>query len=564
MLEGDILMHIRASNRPEFYETVLLHAVQMTNKKLKTHRRSAKMRCYTPQTSDTAYSSIKQSSSRTSLSPPLKDIDNYDIQQNIALYLESVENSMNIDPIEVDSIEPSALESKTMANIFNCPLAESIDDQLSTHPQHNAAINCSTEFRKALWAMCKELIKPKSGCVVSANDLKQKRKRSISIGSKESNDTENSVKRTKRQRSMVYQKQAQLERENERLSLTNEWQLQQQKALEVRRESAKVERLRADSEVIRKSNMDLHAANYLFKNVPKDPVCQVCYEEGSLCQCLGTCCGYFHRSCMASSCTEDKVMDRLRSRKKSIAKSRESTGGAGSGGIRDILDNGGSGSGSDGGVTEWNGMCVDCNAKETMNCFICRKDDVDSMKCDEKNCVRCYHEKCLKKVFPQYKVSYINQVKKFTCPRHICHTCISSDVKNMFQKPESDRRLIKCLLCPGTYHRTSKCLPAGSEILSEEQMICGRHHLYKGTRRVNVDFCMLCSSTGELICCDTCPHAFHEACLKIPVDDDQYVCEECESGKRPLYGEVVWVRYSKASWWPGKNFIIYYPEKDKR
>ena len=31
-------------------------------------------------------------------------------------------------------------------------------------------------------------------------------------------------------------------------------------------------------------------------------------------------------------------------------------------------------------------------------------------------------------------------------------------------------------------------------------------------------------------------------CINAEIPDGSYVCEECESGRFPLYGEVVWVK----------------------
>lgn len=30
----------------------------------------------------------------------------------------------------------------------------------------------------------------------------------------------------------------------------------------------------------------------------------------------------------------------------------------------------------------------------------------------------------------------------------------------------------------------------------------------------------------------------------------EYILQECESGREPLYGEIVWCKYSKSRWWP--------------
>lgn len=537
-MEADVLRHINAADRNEFYKVVLLDSVLATTQKLKTNRRSGSDRCYTPQTFDTAYSSIQQSSSRTSMSPSMNEIDtNYDIQQNIDYYLESVQSVLDIEPIDDDGIETPSLHSTDTMSLFYCPLAEFIQYRLLRHPQYDAAIKCRTDFQKSLWAMCKELTKPTMQKHASTTELAVKHSRCMSIDSKMSTEsTDSQIKQTKRQRSLIINKMKQAVVANKRRSASNELQVQKQKIRGEMREKSKMERVRNDFEIIRKCDMDIHPANYLFKNVPKEAVCEVCFEEGSVSQCAGQCFGHFHKDCINNSLTEENVLKLLRSRTKVNEKNRPSISGE--------LE------------TNSTDMCRNCSAKDTMKCFICKKDDIDCIECCEKNCSRNYHEHCLQKFFPQYKITYINKVKKFTCPQHICHTCISADIKNFFEKPESDRKLIKCLLCPGTYHRASKCIPAGSEILSEEQLVCGRHHTLKVAKRINVDFCMLCSGVGELICCDTCPHAFHEACLKISVDDDLYVCEECESGKKPLYGEVVWVNYVRSSWWPG-NIAIY-------
>lgn len=47
---------------------------------------------------------------------------------------------------------------------------------------------------------------------------------------------------------------------------------------------------------------------------------------------------------------------------------------------------------------------------------------------------------------------------------------------------------------------------------------------------------------GSLICCDLCPTAFHADCLNILPPDGGYICEDCQTGRFPLYGEIVWVK----------------------
>ena len=61
-------------------------------------------------------------------------------------------------------------------------------------------------------------------------------------------------------------------------------------------------------------------------------------------------------------------------------------------------------------------------------------------------------------------------------------------------------------------------------------------------------------SGGSLICCELCPSSFHIECLKINIDseNDKYFCDHCETGRMPLYGEVVWVKLGTYRWWPAQ------------
>ena len=48
---------------------------------------------------------------------------------------------------------------------------------------------------------------------------------------------------------------------------------------------------------------------------------------------------------------------------------------------------------------------------------------------------------------------------------------------------------------------------------------------------------------GTLVCCDSCPAAYHAECLDIsPPDDGIWHCKDCIAGRRPHYGEIVWVK----------------------
>lgn len=60
---------------------------------------------------------------------------------------------------------------------------------------------------------------------------------------------------------------------------------------------------------------------------------------------------------------------------------------------------------------------------------------------------------------------------------------------------------------------------------------------------IAVSLIEICVVGGSLICCDLCPTAFHADCLNISTPPDgSYVCEDCQTGRFPLYGEIVWVK----------------------
>jgi len=50
-------------------------------------------------------------------------------------------------------------------------------------------------------------------------------------------------------------------------------------------------------------------------------------------------------------------------------------------------------------------------------------------------------------------------------------------------------------------------------------------------------------SGGSLVCCDNCPASFHTYCVELPgPPDGTWYCSDCASGKRPHYGDIVWVK----------------------
>ena len=51
-----------------------------------------------------------------------------------------------------------------------------------------------------------------------------------------------------------------------------------------------------------------------------------------------------------------------------------------------------------------------------------------------------------------------------------------------------------------------------------------------GSDGEHTDYCFLCKDGGELLCCDTCPLAFHLKCLFPPmksIPDGEWSCSRC-------------------------------------
>ena len=45
------------------------------------------------------------------------------------------------------------------------------------------------------------------------------------------------------------------------------------------------------------------------------------------------------------------------------------------------------------------------------------------------------------------------------------------------------------------------------------------------------------------MCCESCPAAYHVECLGMEsFPDDSFFCKDCRVGRRPLYGDIVWVK----------------------
>ncbi|XP_041515966.1 histone-lysine N-methyltransferase, H3 lysine-36 specific isoform X2 [Microtus oregoni] len=232
----------------------------------------------------------------------------------------------------------------------------------------------------------------------------------------------------------------------------------------------------------------------------KENVCQNCEKLGELLLCEAQCCGAFHLECL--------------------------------------------------GLTEMPRGKFICNECRTgiHTCFVCKQSGEDVKRCLLPLCGKFYHEQCVQKYPPT-----VMQNKGFRCPLHICITCHAANPANV---SASKGRLMRCVRCPVAYHANDFCLAAGSKILASNSIICPNHFTpRRGCRNhehVNVSWCFVCSEGGSLLCCDSCPAAFHRECLNIDIPEGNWYCNDCKAGKKPHYREIVWVKVGRYRWWPAE------------
>lgn len=217
-------------------------------------------------------------------------------------------------------------------------------------------------------------------------------------------------------------------------------------------------------------------------------------------------------------------------------------------------------------------LCSTCDPSLEPACCLCRKGDSELLCCNMKNCNLRYHRDCLK----GFHTACSKQEKlysQFNCPAHYCHTCVAE--VGELHPPE--KKLIRCIQCPTSYHagtsltqfiakalncyflKGERCLAAGSVMLSLSQMRCFKHAESRTTSTAkkskkdkkslpthyNVNWCMVCSEGGTLICCERCPAAFHTRCVGLEKEPDgSYLCPECTTGKTVLHGDIVWIKMS--------------------
>ncbi|KAI4880897.1 hypothetical protein NFI96_029779, partial [Prochilodus magdalenae] len=233
--------------------------------------------------------------------------------------------------------------------------------------------------------------------------------------------------------------------------------------------------------------------------LPRD-VCQVCEKQGELLLCEGHCCGAFHLQCVGLA---------------------EPPAGK--------------------------FLCQQCTSG-VHECFACKKLGDDVRRCIIPLCGKFYHGECIASHAPTVPLN-----RGFRCSLHACLACFITNPSN---PSVSKGRLTRCVRCPIAYHATDYCIPAGSVILANNSILCPNHFVpRKGCRNhehVNVSWCFVCSEGGSLLCCESCPAAFHRECLNIEMPEGSWFCNDCRAGRKPHYKEVVWVKVGRYRWWPAE------------
>lgn len=83
--------------------------------------------------------------------------------------------------------------------------------------------------------------------------------------------------------------------------------------------------------------------------------------------------------------------------------------------------------------------------------------------------------------------------------------------------------------------------------------MCPAHRSSRNEKHINVSWCFSCNEGGNLICCESCPAAFHSECIdNPPKNDEQYFCYDCQSRKQLHYGDIIWIKLGAYRWWPAQ------------
>ncbi|XP_032300146.1 histone-lysine N-methyltransferase NSD2 isoform X4 [Coturnix japonica] len=232
----------------------------------------------------------------------------------------------------------------------------------------------------------------------------------------------------------------------------------------------------------------------------KEYVCQLCEKTGDLLLCEGLCYRAFHVSCLGLS-----------------------------------------------GRPAGKFVCSECTSG-VHTCFVCKERKADLKRCVVSHCGKFYHEACVKKFHLT-----VFENRGFRCP---LHSCLSCHVSNPSHPRISKGKMMRCVRCPVAYHAGDVCIAAGCAVIASNSIVCTNHFTaMKGKSHhahVNVSWCFVCSKGGSLLCCESCPAAFHPDCLNIEMPDGSWYCNDCRAGKKLHFQDIIWVKLGNYRWWPAE------------
>ncbi|XP_060549576.1 histone-lysine N-methyltransferase NSD3 isoform X2 [Pantherophis guttatus] len=262
----------------------------------------------------------------------------------------------------------------------------------------------------------------------------------------------------------------------------------------------------ADADVSDVQSVDSSLSRRGSGTSKRDTVCQICESTGeSLVSCEGECYRVFHTECLGLSSQPDGKF-----------------------------------------------ICLECKNGQHM-CFSCKLPGKDVKRCSVNTCGKFYHEACVRKF-----TTAVFESRGFRCPQHCCTACsMDKDIHKA-----SKGRMVRCLRCPIAYHSGDGCIAAGSLFVSSHILICSNHSKRSNhsSSAVNVGFCFVCARAskkkcekgGKLLCCESCPASFHPECLNIEMPGGSWNCNDCKSGKKLRYKQIVWVKLGNYRWWPAE------------
>uniref|UniRef100_A0A7N6AMY0 Nuclear receptor binding SET domain protein 2 n=1 Tax=Anabas testudineus TaxID=64144 RepID=A0A7N6AMY0_ANATE len=166
-------------------------------------------------------------------------------------------------------------------------------------------------------------------------------------------------------------------------------------------------------------------------------------------------------------------------------------------------------------------LCQECSTG-IHSCFICKQSEGEVRRCHVPHCGKFYHESCVR-----LNSLTVFDNKGFRCPLHTCLSCHYGCRTK--QKSTKGECLQRCtfqfsLFCV-TLNLNLKCFILSLNFISQPR---------------------------QLLCCESCPAAFHPDCLNIAMPDGSWFCNDCRAGKKPKYRDIIWVKLGTYRWWPAE------------